>query len=226
MKMTSTWRLLVAFGNIMLIGSFSLAGQDVKDSDGNAYKTARIGIQVWTARNLDVSHFRNGDIIPQAMTEEDWINAFKKSMPAWCYYENDTANGNKYGKLYNWYAINDPRGLVPEGWHVPANSDWKILVKNLLGLEVAGEKLKSKTEWKKFKGTDKIGFNGVPAGCRDSDGKFLNLGKTSQWWSNSVPVAIKPSENINSLLIDDRSNEVKYFEVTKGTGLSVRCVKD
>jgi uncharacterized protein (TIGR02145 family) len=83
-------------------------------------KTIKIGKQTWMAENLNVDKFRNGDLIPHIQDPEEWEQAGKNQQPAWCYYENDPENGNIYGKLYNWYAVNDPRGLAPEGFHVQA----------------------------------------------------------------------------------------------------------
>lgn len=77
-------------------------------------QTVTIGTQVWRTKNLDVATFRNGDSIPQAKTNEEWEKAAENQQPAWCYYNNDPANGAKYGKLYNWYAVNDSRGLAPD----------------------------------------------------------------------------------------------------------------
>ena len=82
--------------------------ESVTDIDGNTYKTVTIGEQTWMAENLNVSKFRNGDEIPEAKTNEEWIKAGNEGKPAWCYYENIPANGEKYGKLYNWYAVTDP----------------------------------------------------------------------------------------------------------------------
>jgi uncharacterized protein (TIGR02145 family) len=95
--------------------------------------------------NLNVSTFRNGDPIPEAKTNEEWEKAGKNKQPAWCYYDNDPKNGAKYGKLYNWYAVSDPRGLAPAGWHVPSQEEWEILIKNLQG--TASEKMKTKDGW-------------------------------------------------------------------------------
>jgi uncharacterized protein (TIGR02145 family) len=211
---------------LLIIMSLTVNGQEIKDFDGNVYKTVKYGVQVWIGSNLNVTHFRNGDIIPEAKTEAEWIKAGKAGSPAWCNYDNDPENGKKYGKLYNWYAIGDKRGLVPEGWHVSANADWKTLIKNLLGVDVAGLKLKSTTDWKSKKGTNTIGFSAVPAGYRDSDGKFKDLGMISRWWSNSVPVEVKPTDQIYTLVISDKSLEVKYVLAAKGAGFSVRCEKD
>ena len=93
------------------------------------FKTVQIGTQVWMTKNLDVSSFRNGDPIPEAKTDEEWKKAEENKQPAWCYYDNNSANGAKYGKLYNWYAVNDPRGLAPIGFRVPTDEDWIFLRK-------------------------------------------------------------------------------------------------
>ena len=99
----------------------------------NYAQTVNIGTQVWVTKNLDVDKFRNGDPIPQAKTNEEWKAAGENKQPAWCYYDNDPANGANYGKLYNWYAVNDKRGLAPEGWHVPSKMEWDTLAKFLGG---------------------------------------------------------------------------------------------
>ena len=108
-------------------------------------KGVAIGTQVWTTKNLDVATFRNGDAIPQAKTNEEWKAAGENKQPAWCYYDNKVANGTKYGKLYNWYAVNDYRGLAPAGWHVPTDAEWKVLIKSLG--DDTGKKMKSTLGW-------------------------------------------------------------------------------
>ena len=122
--------------SLLLLLSFTIKAQDVT-----------IGTQTWAAKNLDVSTYRNGDKIPQVQDKKAWTNL---KTGAWCYYENNTANGTKYGKLYNWYAVNDPRGLAPNGYYIPSHPDWEIL-KDYLGGELnAGTKLKESgtTFWK------------------------------------------------------------------------------
>jgi len=106
-----------------------------------------IGNQTWTAKNLDVSTFRNGDAIPEAKTDEEWKEVGKNKQAAWCYNLNDPKNGARYGKLYNWYAVNDARGLAPAGWHVPTDEEWTVLSTFLGGEDVAGEKMKSSSGW-------------------------------------------------------------------------------
>jgi uncharacterized protein (TIGR02145 family) len=98
-------------------------GEFIDKPDGKKYKTTVIGGQVWMAENLNVSKFRNGDPIPEAKTAEEWASAVRYDIAARCYYDNDPKNGEIYGKLYNSYAINDPRGLAPLGWHIPTDSE-------------------------------------------------------------------------------------------------------
>ncbi len=114
-------------------------------------KDVKIGTQVWTSKNLDVSTFRNGEAIPQAKDKAQWKYAAENKISAWCYYEFNENNGKKFGKLYNWYAINDSRGLAPKGYHVPSDAEWTILVDFLGGEKIAAKKMKSKDGWNSYK---------------------------------------------------------------------------
>lgn len=216
----------ILFVSILLIGIFSSKAQSVKDIDGNEYNFVKCGIEEWISANLNVSHFRNGDIIPEANTAEEWKEAASSGKPAWCYINNDSTNSSKTGKLYNWYAINDPRGLAPAGWHIPVNGEWKKLVDNLLGISVAGPKLKSKTGWKSKNGTNNIKFEALPVGYRDDKGNFMEVFIKGLWWSNSEPVEVKPSNLIYSIVLSGLNDDIEYIKRSKGEGLSVRCVKD
>jgi len=108
-------------------------------------KGVAIGTQVWMSTNLNVSTYRNGDVIPQVQDKDAWANL---TTGAWCYYENDAKNGVKYGKLYNWFAVNDARGLAPAGWHIPTDGEWTVL-ENSLG-DDAGKKMKSTSGWESW----------------------------------------------------------------------------
>jgi uncharacterized protein (TIGR02145 family) len=112
-------------------------------------KTVTIGKQVWMLENLNVATFKNGVAIPEVKDEDAWVNAERNQQAAWCYYDNDPKNGEKYGKLYNWYAVDDNNGLCPQGWHVPSDGEWDTLVKYLGGEDVAGAKMKTKSIIKK-----------------------------------------------------------------------------
>ncbi len=127
--------------------------------------TVKIGTQEWTTKNLDVVTFRNGDTIPEAQTVEEWVEDREKGQAAWSYQANLPEYGQKYGKLYNWYAVNDPRGLAPKGYHVPTKADWDSLVSYLGGEEIAGKKLKSTEGWREEgNGTNGSGFSGHRVG--------------------------------------------------------------
>jgi uncharacterized protein (TIGR02145 family) len=147
-------------------------------------QTVTIGTQVWMTKNLDVSTFRNGDVIPQASTDEAWKAAGENKQPAWCYYDNDPANGTKYGKLYNWYAVNDPRGLAPAGYHIPTDAEWTVLTDYLGGEAAAGKAMKSTSGWfENGNGTNSSGFSGLPGGDRNYSGAFDLVGKFGCLWS-------------------------------------------
>ncbi len=109
--------------------------------------TVMIGTQTWEMANLNVITFRNGDTIPEARNNKEWVAAGESGKPAWCYYNNDPALGLKYGKLYNWYAVNDPRGLAPAGWTLAGDADWAKLISYLGGMGAAGSKMKSTSGW-------------------------------------------------------------------------------
>ncbi len=108
-------------------------------------KTIAIGKQIWMTENLNVTHFRNGDPIPEAKTKDEWVTANKQGKPVWCYYENDPKNDGKYGRLYNWFAVSDTRGLAPIGWKIPEFEDLNLLDTYLWG--DVGLKLKNDSGW-------------------------------------------------------------------------------
>ena len=124
----------------------------VTDIDGNEYRTQKIGNQIHTTKNLNVTKYRNGDIIPQVTDPTQWTNL---TTGAWCYYNNDPANGAIYGKLYNWYAVNDPRGLAPQGWHVPSHTEF----------------------------LDSSGY--ILSGQRTASGTFAHVETNCYWWTST-----------------------------------------
>lgn len=226
--MKSTKKLLTLTGLLFLsfiLSSITVNAQTVKDINGKVYKTCKVGMQEWTSENLNVNRFRNGDAIPQVKTDSAWEKAGKAGKPAWCYYSHDTVYGKKFGKLYNFYALTDPRGLAPKGWHSPTIGDWSILVKNLLGVDVAGIKLKSITDWNQsIKGSNLSGFTAIPGGMRNAKGSFKEINKIGQWWTTQGDLG--SGDEIWSMSLNNSSIEVNFFRVTKETGLSVRCLKD
>ena len=146
--------LFIVYMTIASVSCFSQQYGSFKDPrDGRVYKTVKIGSQEWMAENLNASLFRNGDTIQEAKTPMEWKRACDEKIPAWCYYENKTLNGQKYGKLYNFYASIDPRGLAPIGFHIPRMNEWKILYEELSDnfRYNAGKRLKSVNGWANYK---------------------------------------------------------------------------
>ena len=183
------------------------------------FKTVTIGTQVWMAENLNVTTFRNGDPINEVTDNIEWrLSMFD---PAWCYYNNDPANGATYGRLYNIVAINDYRGLAPEGWHIPSEAEWRTLLA-YLGAE-AYKKMKSTGGWKDGNnGTNASNFSALPGGCRDHTGEFESLGVNGYWWSSTANAAGK----------EQMAFFIRYYMLTvdygqfANNGFSVRCIKD
>ncbi|MCX6144757.1 MAG: S41 family peptidase [Ignavibacteriales bacterium] len=181
-------------------------------------KSVKIGNQVWMAENLSVSRFRNGDPIPEAKTNEEWARAGREEKPAWCHYNNDPENGKTYGKLYNWYAVNDRRGLAPEGWHIPTIDEFDTLETNVNedanALKVIGQGPGN------VAGTNTSGFSALFAGLRYDDG-FLRLKRRTFFWSSTEGNA---SGAYQIHLDDTNSNIGASIAWPKELGLSVRCL--
>jgi uncharacterized protein (TIGR02145 family) len=185
-------------------------------------QTVTIGTQVWTTENLDVSTYRSGDVIPQVQDRKKWG---KLTTGAWCYYNNDPSNETKYGKLYNWYAVNDPRGLAPAGYHIPSDAEWTILT-DYLGDGDAGTKMKSTSGWvEDCNGDDASGFLGLPGGLRDKDGTFKNRSKDGFWWSSTENLNFNFVYYIN-LWCNSIDGSAWRESNPKEVGFSVRCLKD
>jgi uncharacterized protein (TIGR02145 family) len=199
-----------------------------EEEDDDQILTVSIGTQRWATLNLDVDTFRNGDPIPHAESDEDWIIAGANKQPAWCFSNNDPSNGEKYGKLYNWYAVNDPRGLAPAGYHVPNETEWDTLDAHL---GVSGAiNMRKENGWKDGQSgnytwvvncQNTSGFSGLPGGLRTGDGKF-STDKSGFWWSRTESNADSAFYcclyNDNDIL--NRRNDRKFF------GFSVRCIKN
>ncbi|MES2138748.1 MAG: fibrobacter succinogenes major paralogous domain-containing protein [Bacteroidota bacterium] len=189
----------------------------------------KIGNQIWKTENLNVSIFRNGDIIKQAGSNRKWKKFARNGKPAWCYYENKSVNGVVYGKLYNWYAVNDPRGLSPTGWHIPDDKEWIALAEYLGGEDIAGEKMKTVNGWKQHlnnysNGNNSSVFTAFPSGYRFNNGAFFYKGSFAYWWSSSEDSldagnAIFRDLGYNKSNLGRDSND-------KRNGLAVRCIRD
>jgi len=186
-----------------------------------------IGTQVWQKKNLDVSTYRNGDIIPQVTDVSAWAAL---TTGAWCYLNNDAANDTKYGKLYNWYAVNDPRGLAPAGWHIPTDAEWTILSTTYLGGDnAAGGKMKEvgTLNWQSPNNfaTNESGFSGLPGSARAGNGRFPLVSTNGQygyWWSTT-----EYDFQLGRLRsLANNSGLLGMGSVSKKNGHSVRCLRD
>jgi uncharacterized protein (TIGR02145 family) len=192
-------------------------------------KTVKIGKQKWMAENLNTDRFRNGDLILNAKSDEEWQKAGENMQPAWCYYDNraiqaDPENGDKYGKLYNWYAVTDARGLCPTGWHIPSDDEWTMLENALGGEKEAGNKMKSKSGWAEAgNGTNSSGFSGLPGGFRGSLGAFYLVGENGLWWSSTEDA---PEDARFRTLGYGLGGVGRYDGGDLGRGFSVRCLRD
>lgn len=189
----------------------------------------QIGTQIWMTKNLNVSRYRNGDPIPQVANSTQWANL---TTGAWCYYNNDPGNGPIYGKLYNWYAVNDPRGLAPAGWHIPSDAEWTTLVSFLGFPDVAGGKMKTTGTLQAGNGlwrnpnvaaTNSSGFSALPGGYEadNGSGSFL-LDRNGYWWSTTEFGSLRAVARILSYT----NGGVSTLEFFKDNGFSVRCIKN
>jgi uncharacterized protein (TIGR02145 family) len=175
----------------------------------------------WTTKNLDVDKFRNGDIIFEAKTDEEWELAGINGTPAWCYYDNDLDNGLKYGKIYNFYAVKDPRGLAPLGWHIPTDEEWTKLTE-FLGF-FPGKKLKSKNGWEEEgNGIDLIGFNAIPGGLRTYYGYFALIGQFFLFWSATMESDCEAWYRVLNYNNGNVDRDVNWM----ADGCYVRCLMD
>lgn len=194
----------------------------------------KIGTQTWTKCNLDVDTYRNGDPIPQVQDPTEWANL---TTGAWCYYDNDPAYGEKLGKLYNWYAVNDPRGLAPVGYHIPTDDEWAILINYLGGDEEAGNLLKtpgSTTRNCVKPSTCKIWsspnpdatnisfFTALPGGSRNYLGNYSNIGGNGYWWSSTEIT----TDNAWGRYLNYSGGSAYNINFNKKNGLSIRLIKN
>jgi uncharacterized protein (TIGR02145 family) len=202
--------------------SFNAKTETVTDIDGNVYHTIKIGTQVWMVENLKTTKFRDGTSIRNVTDHYSWV---QMNYGAYCDYNNDEGIGETYGHLYNYYAVTDRRNIAPEGWHVPSDNEFVILITYLGGQSVAGGKLKEtgNAHWvgPNIGATNVTGFNAIPGGARNSDG-FQLLGLKSGYWTTTdagdgeawIRYAAYYSSALNAK------------NLSKLNGNSIRCVKD
>jgi len=217
-------KTILLFVICMVISLTMLHAQTVTDFDGNDYDTVIIGSQVWLKQNLKVTHFRNGELIPNVTEAAAWPGM---TSGARCYYDNDSSSYNSvYGALYNWYAVNNSNGLCPQGWHVPSDAEWTGVETSLGGSAIAGEKMKEAgtLHWKapNVGATNESGFTGLPGGMRGMSNSYETLTENGLWWTSTPQ---------NNMYVWSRYFWYLFAGVDrnptpKTLGLSVRCIRD
>jgi uncharacterized protein (TIGR02145 family) len=194
--------------------------------DGHSYPTVQIGTQCWFAENLRNDNYADGTVIPGGLSNSAWLNATDGAFSI--YQEggaNEATNLATYGRLYNWFAVSDARGICPTGWHVPTDAEWATLETQLGGAAVAGTAMKSSpSDSPAWEGNNSSGFGGLPSGGRFGDGSFALQGYYGYWWSSSFI----DWNTLGRFLRSGYSNlgRWSYYPYPYPTGISVRCVQD
>ena len=194
-------------------------GQSTVTYQGYNYDLVAIGEQCWFAENLRSEHYTNGAAIPGDLSDSLWNVT---SDGAQAIYNNDTSNLAVYGRLYNWYAVDDSRGVCPIGWHVPTDVEYTVLTDYLGGQNVAGDALKSApTDSPSWNGTNESGFSALAAGYRFPSGSFYQAGVHTDIWTSTL----NSSASSWARIIWGHS-AVSREAFDKDFGFSVRCLKD
>lgn len=210
---------------VLLIFLAGCKENTVTDIDGNVYHTVIIGKSTWMVENLKVTHYRNGDKIPNVA---DSIQLLQHQSGIYCNYNNDTNNATTYGRLYNYYAVIDERGICPVGWHIPTGPDWKRIENYLDGQESGGElKETGTTHWMSpnTDATNNSGFSALPGGYREDDGEYNKIGYEADYWSITSGSYWQEMPGRWSILWNSGliySSE----EISTPKCMSVRCIKD
>ncbi len=196
----------------------------VFDIDGNVYTVIKIGSQSWMKENLKTTRFNNGTAIPLVTSGISWSIT---SDPAFCWYANNSSNKDKYGAMYNWYAVNTSV-LCPEGWRVPTNNDWTILTDYLGGLGAASGKMREQgsLHWNGLNegATNVSQFTALPGGYRSyRDGAFFSIGDNGSWWSSSFRDEMEAWERA---ITNYNTSDVQVVSAHLRYGVSVRCIKN
>jgi len=198
----------------------------VSDIDGNTYKTIQIGSQTWMAENLKTEHYSNGDPITNVNEFDLWEVLLEG---AWTYYDNNDNMNYDYGKLYNWFAVEDSRNICPAGWHIPDDPEWEALLTQLGGYLVAGAKMKetglNHFAYSNEGSTNESGFTALPGGMKDYGSLSFDLGLTGFWWSSTNANDYYDLEAYYYYVSRDLDN-VLDGTGDKNNGISCRCVKD
>lgn len=195
----------------------------IKDYDGNVYTSVKIGNQEWLLQNLKTTHYNNGDPIPLVSNADEWASLTSGA----CFYDaGNNYNLFTYGIYYNWYAVDDIRGIAPKGWHVASRDEWTTLIEYLGGEQYAAYKLKEigTTHWSTSdpEVTNQSGFTALPAGYYF--GIIHDLNNAAYFW-NSTPSSTTSNEAYYVFLYYYTGWAIRYI-CDKREGYSVRCVKN
>ena len=195
--------------------------------NGHTYAVVAIGTQCWFAENLRSENYRNGDAIPGNLSDAQWTSTSlgaqtvygEGTSPVYAGSSDEGANLATYGRLYNWYAVNDSRGICPLGFHVPSDGEWTVLENTLGGSSVAGTTLKATSPF--WDGTNSSGFSALPGGYRNADGHFINQSNLGDWWTSS---SVGQNAWYRNLLSGNSILDRNYN--SPRDGFSIRCVRD
>jgi len=226
--------------------AFECGVSTVTDVDGNVYNTVLIGEQCWMKENLKTTLYRDGTPIDNPINNSDWQN---NTIGAYAWYNNNSGFKDSYGALYNWYAGVNANGLCPDGWHLPADDEWTQLVDYVAAQGFPNENISNGTgnalkscrqvnsplggdcntavhpRWDSNNthyGFDEFGFSAFPGGARDISGVFGFIGAYGTWWTSTE----YPSSFVYYRHIGFSYGNVGHDSLDKGTGFSVRCIKD
>jgi uncharacterized protein (TIGR02145 family) len=230
------------YGDIVSFIIDNRSAGTIQDIDDNIYNTIAIGDQIWMNENLKVTHYQDGSPIENIISKTEWRNS---SSGALCDYNNDPLNQEIYGKLYNWFALEDSRNICPTGWHIPTHQETNELelyliengynydggtYNNALAKSLAsGYGWQSSSDFGVPGNTDypaKINASGLtvlPGGYRDKNGVFHYAGSSGFLWDLGGDYNDTLAWYRN---IDFRSVEAERFTASKLCGMSVRCIKD
>ena len=194
----------------------------ITDIDGNIYHTAVIGNQKWMLENLKTTKYNDGEEIPNIEENKEWE---LMNSGACCNYDNLEANGELYGKLYNWHAINTGK-LAPQGWRVATDNDWTVLIDYLGGQDVSGGKIKEvgTLHWDEPNtgATNSSGFTALPGGMRYFNGYFTGLNRGAVWWTSTAKNESYAWFRSIGCDIESVRRDIYGFQ----SGFLVRCIKE
>ena len=216
------WKYSILISLIIVLHSGCKKEDDTTDLEDPVYHSVTIGTKTWMVENLKVTHYRNGDPILNVTDDAEWDTL---TAGAYCNYNNDDNFVNPYGRLYNWYAVNDVRNLAPEGWHIASEAEFRELIAYVGAEDVAGGRLKESgtAHWKSpnTNANNQFGFTALPGGNFTGMG-FMGLGESGNLWSSTE----FPPDHAYYLCLSSTTGRAFIAFQSKTIGCAVRCVKN